>query len=104
MAERDPDVPEYSDQSCSWVSTWKWCNMRWKIGANTKPVAMISKRREDRVGSCKNLSSRGFQLAHWPHAGQNHRRIDVRICERHILECGIAGHSNRQADEGNYAP
>src|SRR6516162_11591915 len=46
MAERDPDVPEYSDQSCSWVSTWKWCNMRWKIGANTKPVAMISKRPE----------------------------------------------------------
>src|SRR5262252_633462 len=37
---------EYSDQSCSWVSTWKWCNMRWKIGANTKPVAMISKRPE----------------------------------------------------------
>src|SRR6516225_4319095 len=49
------------------------------------------KTREDRVGSCKNLSSRGFQLAHWPHAGQNHRRIDVRIRERHTLECTIAG-------------
>src|SRR5215468_6219151 len=62
------------------------------------------KTREDRVGSCKNLSSRGFQLAHWPHAGQNHRRIDVRICERHALECGIAGHSDHQTDEGYYAP
>jgi hypothetical protein len=28
------------------LSTWKWCNTRWKIGANTKPVAMTIKRPE----------------------------------------------------------
>src|SRR6266545_6249905 len=60
--------------------------------------------REDRVGSGKDLSSRGLQLTHWSHAGQNHRRIDVRICKRHALECGIASHSDRQTDRGKYEP
>src|SRR5262249_20838565 len=60
--------------------------------------------REDRVGSGKDLSSRGLQLTHWSHAGQNHRRIDVRICKRHVLEYGIAGHSDRQTGDGYYAP
>ena len=60
--------------------------------------------REDRVGSCKNLSSRRFQFAHWAHASQNHRRIDVRIRERHTLECGVAGHSDRQTGDGYDAP
>src|SRR5215475_11420491 len=56
--------------------------------------------REDRVGSGKDLSSGGLQLAHWSHAGQNHRGIDVRICKRHALECGIASHSDHQTASG----
>src|SRR6266508_5652817 len=59
---------------------------------------------EDRVGSCKHLSSRGFELTHRSHARQNHRRIDVRIRKRHALECGIASHSDRQTDRGKYEP
>src|ERR1700745_2110738 len=62
------------------------------------------KTREDRVGSCENLPGRGFQLAHWAHAGKNHRRIDVGIRKRHALEAGIAGHSDGQTDNGKDAP
>src|SRR5215467_15673368 len=72
---------------------------QYEAGCNDKQET-----REDRVGSGKDLSSRGLQLTHWSHAGQNHRRIDVRICKRHALECGIASHSDHQTDEGYYAP
>src|SRR5260370_786138 len=51
------------------------------------------KTREDRVGSRKDFSSRRFELTHWPHAGQNHRRIYVCVCKRHVLERAVASHS-----------
>jgi hypothetical protein len=54
--------------------------------------------------SCKNLSSRGFELTHWSHARQNHRRIDVRIRKRNALESSIVGHADRQTEHGKYAP
>src|SRR5262249_176444 len=62
------------------------------------------KTRKDRVGSCENLSGRGFQLTHRAHAGENHRRIDVGIRERHTLEPGIAGHADGQTDNPNHPP
>jgi hypothetical protein len=40
------------------------------------------KTREDRVGARKYFSSCHLQLPHGPHTRQNHRRIDIRLCDR----------------------
>jgi hypothetical protein len=59
---------------------------------------------EERIETGKNLAAGGFQLTHWTHAGQNHRRVDECIDERHALEKRIAGNTDGHAGRGQEQP
>jgi hypothetical protein len=59
---------------------------------------------EDRVRAGKDFAGSGLELAEWPHAGEDHGCVHIRVRKRHALEVAITSHADEETAQGESAP
>src|SRR5664279_3097271 len=60
--------------------------------------------RKDCVRASKEFSRDSLELAEWPHAGEDHGCVHIRIRKRHVLEVAITSHANEKTAQREHTP
>src|SRR5664279_5917458 len=59
---------------------------------------------EDCVRAGKEFSGSSLEFAEWPHAGEDHGCVHIRIRKRHVLEVAITSHANEETAQREHTP
>src|SRR5665811_982480 len=59
---------------------------------------------EDCVRARKEFASSSLELAEWPHAGEDHGCVHIRVRKRHALEVAVTSHADDETAQREHTP